>query len=222
MASVKICISFWLVDCPANRYLWRAFHCCLFAQIVNVTLWGLAPFHVSNESNLSFEASHRKGSSVFDISFCAQILILGSAFIVWTITSLFSIGGCFPMKHSSPYFLLKTQSFYGLTLNGTHKKLNQWKMVVSNWMRPHRVVWSVSDRASVWRHTYFASSANEFPWALTLECPKHICTCAAILTWTVCTARTFVDVWEKNTSLDIFCLVFILCFEKVTCYVLYF
>ena len=32
--------------------------------------------YVSNESNLSLEASHRKSSSVFDISFCALILII--------------------------------------------------------------------------------------------------------------------------------------------------
>ena len=31
-------------------------------------------------------------------------------------------------------------------LNGTHKKLNQPKMVVANWMRSHRVVWWVSNR----------------------------------------------------------------------------
>ena len=153
---------------------------------------------------ISVSRHHRKSSSVFDISFCALILIHGSGFIVWTIKSLFSIGRCFPMEHSSPYFLLKTQSFYGLTLNGTHKKRNQPKMVVSNWMRSHRVVWSVSNRASVWRHTFFASSANEFPWASTLECPKHICTRAAILAWIACTARTFVDVWEKTQAWTFF------------------
>ena len=124
VARVKICISVWFVDCLANWYVRREFLCCLFAHIVNVTLWELAPFHVSNESNLSFEASHRKSSSVFDISLWAVILILGSGSIVLTITSLFLSGRCFPMAHSSPYFLLKTQSFYGLTLSGTHKKLN--------------------------------------------------------------------------------------------------
>ena len=98
-----------------------------------------------------------------------------------------------------PHFLLKTQSFYGLTLNGTHKKLNQPKMVVSHWMWPHRVVWSVSDRASVCRHTYFASSTNESLWALTLECANHINTCAAILAWIVFCIHTFVNVWENNT-----------------------
>ena len=41
-ASTEICISIWFVDCLANWYLRRAFLCCLFAQIVNVTLWGLA------------------------------------------------------------------------------------------------------------------------------------------------------------------------------------
>ena len=38
---VKIGISIWFVDCLANWYLRRAFLCCLFAQIVNVTSWGL-------------------------------------------------------------------------------------------------------------------------------------------------------------------------------------
>ena len=149
-------------------------------------------------SNLSFEASHRKSSTVFDISFCALIPILGSGFIVWTITSLFLSGRFFPMEYSSPYFLLKTQLFYGLTLNGTNKKLNQPKMVVRNWMRSHRVVRPVSDRASACRHTYFASSANESLWALTLECPKHIDTCAAILTWLAFAARAFVNVWKTT------------------------
>ena len=50
---------------------------------------------------------------------------------------------------------------------------------------------------SVCRHTCFASSANESLWALTLECPKYINTCAAILAWIAFTARAFVDVWEK-------------------------
>ena len=155
--------------------------------------------YVSNESNLSFEASQKKQLSFWHFILRTNSHYIGSGFIVWTITSLFLSGRCFPMEHSSPHFLLKTQSFYGLTLNGTHKKLNQPKMVVSNWMGPHRVVWSVSDRASVCRHTYFASSANESPWALTLECPKDISTCAAILAWIAFTARTFVDVWENNT-----------------------
>ena len=200
-ASTEICISIWFVDCLANWYLRRAFLCCLFAQIVNVTLWGLA---------ISVSRHHTEKADVFDISFCAPILILGSGFIVWTITSLFLSGRFFPMKHSSPHFLLKTQSFYGLTLNGTHKNLNQPRMVFSNWMRSHRVVWSVSDRTSVCRHTYLASSANESLWALTLECPKYINTCAAILAWIAFTACTFVDVWGKkktSTRFDLFRLV---------------
>ena len=47
---------------------------------------------------------------------------------------------------------------------------------------------------SVCRHTCFASSANESLWAMTMECPKDISTCAAILAWIAFTARTFVDV----------------------------
>ena len=77
----------------------------------------LSMFHMKA---ISVSRHHRK-SSCFDISFCALIPILGSGFIVWTITSLFLIDRCFPMEHSFPHFLLKTQSFYGLTLNGTHK-----------------------------------------------------------------------------------------------------
>jgi len=60
----------------------------------------------------------------------------------------------------------------------------------------------VSCMQSVCRHTCFASSANESLWALTLECPKDINTCAAILAWIGFTARTFVDVWEKKTQVD--------------------
>ena len=117
-----------------------------------------------------------------------------SGFIVWTITSL----SMFPTGTLLPSFSVENAIILSTNLNGTHKKLNQPKMVVSNWMRPHRVVWSVSDRASVCRRTYFASSANEFPWALTLECPKDINTCAAILAWIVFSARTFVNVWKKQ------------------------
>ena len=75
MASVKICISIWFVDCLANRYLWRAFHCCLFAQIVNETL-GTKLLSMFQVKAISVSRHHRKSSSFFAISFCAQILIL--------------------------------------------------------------------------------------------------------------------------------------------------
>ena len=51
---------------------------------------------------------------------------------------------------------------------------------------------------SVCRHTCFASSANESLWAMTLECPMDISTCAAILAWIAFTACTFVDVCEQK------------------------
>ena len=110
----------------ADWYVRRAFLCCLFARIVNVTLWGLSSFpYVSNESNLT-SRHHRKSSSVFwPFILRTNSHYIGSESIVWTITSLFLSGRFFPMENSSPHFLLKTQSFYGQTLNGTHKKLNQ-------------------------------------------------------------------------------------------------
>ena len=181
MASVKIYISIWFVDCLANWYVRRAFLCCLFAQIVNVTLWGLVPFHMFPMKAISVWRHQKKQLCFWHFILRANSHYIGSGFIVWTITSLLLSGRFFPMEHSSPHFLLKTQSFYGLTLKWTHKKLNQPKMVVSNWMRSHRVVWSVSNRTSVCRRTCFASSASESPWALTLECPRQINTCAAIL-----------------------------------------
>ena len=100
------------VICRLSRKPWLVFLCCLFVQIVNLTMWGAAPPHIFQMKVIcSFEASDRKSSSDFDNSFCALIPILGSRFIVWTRTSLFSIGWCFPMEHFRPRFLLKTQSF---------------------------------------------------------------------------------------------------------------
>ena len=87
----------------------------------------------------------------------------------------------FPNGTLLPLFSVENAIILWTNLKWNTQKTQPTKMVVSNWMRPHRVVWSVSNRASVCRHTYFASSANEFPWALTLEFPKHICTSAAIL-----------------------------------------
>ena len=73
-----------------------------------VTMWRLAPPHMFQiKAICSFEALYRKRSSGFDLSFCALILILGSTSIVWTITSLFLSGWCFPMENFS-HFLLKT------------------------------------------------------------------------------------------------------------------
>ena len=110
----------------------------------------------------------------------------------------------FPNGTLLPSFSVENTIILWTKLKWNTQKLNQPKMVVSNWMRSRHVVWSVRDRASVCKHTFFASSANEFPWALTLECPRHINTCAAILTWTACTARTFVDVWEKTQAWTFF------------------
>ena len=108
-----------------------------------------------------------------------------------------------------PSFSVENTIILWTNLKWNTQKLNQPRMVFSNWMRSHRVVWSVSNRASFWRRTCFASSANELPWALTLECPRQIDTCAAILTWIACTARAFVDVWEKTQAWTFFaCLSF--------------
>ena len=166
VASVKICISIWSVDCLANWYLRPAVLCCLFAQIVN-----LSQFRgITQKKHLCFLPFILRANSH---SWVGIYRLNHKKFVFkW---SMFLNG------HSFPHFLLKTQSFDGLTLNGTHKKLNQPKMVVGNWMRSHCVVWSVSNPALVCSHTYLASSANESLWALTLECLKHINTYAAIL-----------------------------------------
>ena len=104
----------------------------------------------------------------------------------------------FPNGTLLPSFSVENAIILWTNLKWNTQKLSQPKMVVSNWMRSRRVVCSVSNRASVCRHTYFASSANESLWTLTLERPKHINTCAAILTWIAFTACTFVDVWGKR------------------------
>ena len=84
--------------------------------------------------------------------------------------------------------------------NRTHtRNLNQPKRVVSDVTVLSGLLCAVM---SVCGHTCFASSANESFGALTLECPKDISTCAAILAWIAFTARTFVDVWEKKTQVD--------------------
>ena len=76
--------------------------------------------------------------------------------------------------------------------NRTHtRNLNQLKRVVSDVTVLFGLLYAVM---SVCRHTCFASSANESLWAMTMECPKDIGTCAAILAWIAFTARTFVDV----------------------------
>ena len=75
-------------------------------DIQPVAMWGLAPSHMFQMKVIcSFEALYRKRSSGFELSFCALILILGSRSIVWTITSLFLSGLCFPMEHFSTHFL---------------------------------------------------------------------------------------------------------------------
>ena len=71
----------------------------------------------------------------------------------------------------------------------THtRNLNQPKRVVSDVTVLSGLLCAVM---SVCGHTCFASSANESFGALTLECPKDISTCAAILAWIAFTARTF-------------------------------
>ena len=73
--------------------------------------------------------------------------------------------------------------------NTTHtRNLNQLKRVVSDVTVLSGLLYAVM---SVCRHTCFASSANESLWAMTMECPKDISTCAAILAWIAFTARTF-------------------------------
>ena len=65
--------------------------------------------------------------------------------------------------------------------NRTHtRNLNQLKRVISDVTVLSGPLCAVM---SICRHTCFASSANESLWALTLECPKDINTCAAILAW---------------------------------------
>ena len=84
--------------------------------------------------------------------------------------------------------------------NRTHtRNLNQLKRAVSDVTVLSGLLYAVM---SICRHTCFASSANESLWAMTMECPKDINTCAAILAWIGFTARTFVDVWEKKTQVD--------------------
>ena len=149
-------------------------------------------------SNLSFEASHRKSSCFWHFflranshSWVGIYRLNHNKFVFkWSM---------FPNETLLPIFSVENAIILWTYLKWNTQNLNQPKMVVINWMRSHRDVWSVSDRAFVCKHTYFASSANESLWALTLECAKHINTCAAILAWIVFATRTFVNVWENNT-----------------------
>ena len=164
MVSVNIYISIWFVACPANRYLWRAFHCCLFAQIVNVTLLEieLLPIWFKWKQSAFARPHHTKKATCLQPSKKKGIKSTRNSFCQ----------------------IERTQK------NSTNRKES---LVISPCCLVRCMQW-------VCRHTFFASSANESLWALTLECPRDINTCAAILAWIAFTARTFVDVWEKNTS----------------------
>ena len=146
--------------CRLSHKPWRALLCCLFAQITNLTIWGLALPHIFQMKAIcSFEASDSKGSSGFDPSylranshFWVEIYRLNQIKFVfkwlmfpnWTLLPSFSVKNAIipGTQFATVQKTQRTKPTRNGFLSMEHtKNLYQPKMVVANWMQSHRVVW---------------------------------------------------------------------------------